>query len=40
MFYTFGDSSLLAGGQDSWMHGSQSFWLVEKTFSIIQLFLF
>ena len=25
MFCTIGDSSLLASGQESWMHGSQSF---------------
>ena len=38
--FTIGDSSLLASGQESWMHGSQSFWLVERTFSIILLLLF
>ena len=40
MFFTIGDSSLLASGQESWMHGSQSFWLVERTFSIFELLLF
>ena len=35
MFCTIEDSSLLASGQESWMHGSQSFWVsLENLFNI------
>ena len=41
VFYNIGDSSLLASGKQSWMHGSESFYgLLSETFSIFQFLIF